>query len=120
MLPHIPDKKIVFMIARSYYPELLRAGIKIYEFTPGFLHSKMFVSDDCVATVGSVNLDFRSLFLHFENGVLLYDREIAAAAEEDFQQTLAKSERIYLKTYGAFPLYKRAFGRLMRVFGPLM
>lgn len=103
MLPHIPDKKIVFMIARSYYPELLRAGIKIYEFTPGFLHSKMFVSDDCVATVGSVNLDFRSLFLHFENGVLLYDREIAAAAEEDFQQTLAKSERIYLKTYGAFP-----------------
>ena len=120
MLPHIPDKKIVFMIARSYYPELLRAGIKIYEFTPGFLHSKMFVSDDCVATVGSVNLDFRSLFLHFENGVLLYDHEIAAAAEEDFQQTLAKSERIYLKTYGAFPLYKRAFGRLMRVFGPLM
>ena len=80
----------------------------------------MFVSDDCVATVGSVNLDFRSLFLHFENGVLLYDREIATAAEEDFQQTLAKSERIYLKTYGAFPLYKRAFGRLMRVFGPWM
>lgn len=120
ILPHIPDKKIVFMIARSYYPELLKAGIKIYEFTPGFLHSKMFVSDDCVSTVGSVNLDFRSLFLHFENGVLLYDKDIAFAAEKDFQETIEKSQRIYLKTYSEFPLYKRAFGRLMRVFGPLM
>lgn len=120
ILPHIPDKKIAFMIARSYYPELLKSGIKIYEFTPGFLHSKMFVSDDCISTVGSVNLDFRSLFLHFENGVLLYDKEIAFAAEQDFEETLAKSERIYLKTYSAFPAYKRAFGRLIRVFGPLM
>lgn len=120
ILPHIPDKKIVFMIARSYYPELLKAGIKIYEFTPGFLHSKMFVSDGCISTVGSVNLDFRSLFLHFENGVLIYDKETAEAAEADFQETVAQSERIYLKTYSAFPLYKRAFGRLMRVFGPLM
>lgn len=120
ILPHIPDKKIVFMIARSYYPELLKAGIKIYEFTPGFLHSKVFVSDGCISTVGSVNLDFRSLFLHFENGVLVYDKEIAGAAEDDFQDTIAKSERIYLKTYSAFPLYKRVFGRLMRVFGPLM
>ena len=108
------------MIARSYYPELLKAGIKIYEFTPGFLHSKVFVSDGCISTVGSVNLDFRSLFLHFENGVLVYDKEIAGAAEDDFQDTIAKSERIYLKTYSAFPLYKRVFGRLMRVFGPLM
>ena len=80
----------------------------------------MFVSDGCISTVGSVNLDFRSLFLHFENGVLVYDKEIAGAAEDDFQDTIAKSERIYLKTYSAFPLYKRVFGRLMRVFGPLM
>ena len=120
MLPHIPDKKIVFMIARSYYPELLKAGIKVYEFTPGFLHSKVFVSDDRIATVGSVNLDFRSLFLHFENGVLMYDKKVAAAAEEDFQETLKKCERIYLKTYTSFPLYKRIFGRLLRVFGPLL
>lgn len=120
LLPHIPDKKIVFMIARSYYPELIKAGIKVYEYTPGFLHSKMFVSDDCVSTVGSVNLDFRSLFLHFENGVLMYDKAVAQAAEADFQATLAESERIFLKTYSAFPAYKRAFGRLMRVFGPLM
>lgn len=120
LLPHIPDKKIVFMIARSYYPELIKAGIKVYEFTPGFLHSKMFVSDGCVSVVGSVNLDFRSLFLHFENGVMMYDKAIAQEAEADFQASLAQSERIFLKTYSAFPVYKRAFGRLMRVFGPLM
>ncbi|MDO4280982.1 MAG: cardiolipin synthase [Peptococcaceae bacterium] len=120
LLPHIPDKKIVFLIARSYYPELLASGIKIYEYTPGFVHSKVFVSDDCVATVGSVNLDFRSLFLHFENSVLAYDKSFARRVEADFDQTLEESERIYLKTYSAFPWYKRAFGRLMRVFGPLM
>lgn len=119
-LPHIPDKKIVFMIARSYYPELLKAGIKIYEYTPGFLHSKVFVSDDCISSVGTINLDFRSLFLHFENSVLVYDENVARSVEKDFEDTIAKSERIYLKTYCSFPWYKRAFGRLMRVFGPLM
>ena len=67
LLPRIPDKKIAFMVARSFYPDLLRAGVKIYEYTPGFVHSKIFVSDDCISTVGTVNLDFRSLFLHFEN-----------------------------------------------------
>lgn len=119
-LPHIPDKKIVFMIARSYYPELLKTGIKIYEYTPGFLHSKVFVSDDCISSVGTINLDFRSLFLHFENSVLVYDENVARSVEKDFEETLAISERIYLKTYCNFPWYKRAFGRLMRVFGPLM
>ena len=119
-LPHIPDKKMVFMIARSYYPELLKTGIKIYEYTPGFLHSKVFVSDDCISSVGTINLDFRSLFLHFENSVLVYDENVARSVEKDFEETLAISERIYLKTYCNFPWYKRAFGRLMRVFGPLM
>lgn len=119
-LPHIPDKKIVFMIARSYYPELLKAGIKIYEYTPGFLHSKVFVSDDCISSVGTINLDYRSLFLHFENSVLIYDENVARSVEADFEKTMAISERIYLKTYCAFPWYKRAFGRLARVFGPLM
>ena len=120
LLPHIPDKKIIFMIARGYYPELIKAGIKIYEYTPGFLHSKLFVSDGCIASVGTINLDYRSLFLHFENSVLVYDEETADFIEADFNATLAQSERMYLKTYSKFPWYKRAFGRLMRVFGPLM
>ena len=108
------------MIARSYYPELLKTGIKIYEYTPGFLHSKVFVSDDCISSVGTINLDFRSLFLHFENSLLVYDENVARSIEKDFEETQAISERIYLKTYCEFPWYKRAFGRLMRVFGPLM
>ena len=71
MLPGIPDKPIVFRLSRSYYLPLLRAGVKIYEFTPGFIHSKCYVSDDHIATVGSINMDYRSLYLHFECGTLL-------------------------------------------------
>ena len=66
ILPGIPDKKLVFRLSRSYYLPLLRAGVRIYEFTPGFLHAKCYVSDDRVAEVGSINMDYRSLFLHFE------------------------------------------------------
>ncbi len=120
LLPRIPDKKIAFMVARSFYPDLLRAGVKIYEYTPGFVHSKIFVSDDCISTVGTVNLDFRSLFLHFENSILVYDREVALDIERDFDETIQKSERIYYKTYCSFKWYERAAGRIMRVFGPLM
>ena len=71
MVPGIPDKKLVYRLTRSYYVPLLRAGVRIYEYTPGFLHAKCCVSDDRAAVVGSINLDYRSLFLHFECGVLL-------------------------------------------------
>ncbi len=71
ILPGIPDKKLIFRLTRSYYLPLLRAGVRIYEFTPGFLHAKCYVSDDRVAVVGSINMDYRSLFLHFECGTLL-------------------------------------------------
>src|SRR5699024_9479181 len=64
LMPHIPDKKTVFALGRKYYPELLRSGVKIYEYTPGFVHAKVFVSDDRKAVVGSINLDYRSLYLH--------------------------------------------------------
>lgn len=120
ILPHIPDKKIVFYVARSNYLELMKSGIKIYEYTPGFMHSKIFVSDDTISTIGSVNLDFRSLFLHFENGVLLYDVETAHTIESDFQETLDKSERMTIAKYQQLPLLQRAFGHIARVFGPLM
>lgn len=120
LLPHIPDKKIVFYVARSNYIELMRAGVKIYEYTPGFMHAKVFVSDDIISTVGSVNLDFRSLFLHFENGVLLYDVETATTIEEDFQETLKMSECMTIAKYQKLPLWQRTFGHLAKIFGPLM
>ena len=71
LTPHIPDKKVVFAVTQSNYPVLLEAGVRIYEFTPGFLHSKTVVADDLYASVGSCNLDYRSFYLQFENGVWL-------------------------------------------------
>ncbi len=94
VLPAIPDKKIVFRLSRSYYLPLLRAGVKIYEFTPGFIHSKCYVSDDRVAVVGSINMDYRSLYLHFECGTLLIDNSQVASVRADAEKTFAQSRRI--------------------------
>lgn len=120
LLPHIPDKKIAFLAARSHYLPLMSSGVKIYEYTPGFVHSKVFVSDDCIATVGTVNLDFRSLFLHFENGTLIYDKEVAEDIAQDFQTTLELCEQITPAIYYQLPVYQRALGHVARVLGPLM
>lgn len=87
--PHIPDKKLVFMTTRSYYAPLIEAGVRIYEYTPGFLHSKVFISDDMTATVGTANLDFRSLYLHFECGACLYDTPEILAIKNDYLSTLS-------------------------------
>lgn len=73
IMPHIPDKWYAFAVAKTYYKELIEGGVQIYEYAPGFVHAKVFVSDDDTATVGSINLDFRSLYLHFENGVFIYE-----------------------------------------------
>ena len=66
--PHIPDKALVFELTRSHYESLLEAGVQIFEYTPGFVHAKVMVTDDCCGVVGSINLDYRSMFLHFEDG----------------------------------------------------
>ncbi len=94
VLPGIPDKKIVFRLSRSYYLPLIRAGVKVYEFTPGFIHSKCYVSDDRIAVVGSINMDYRSLYLHFECGTLLMHNSQVAAVRADAEKTFAQSRRI--------------------------
>ena len=91
IMPHIPDKWYAFAVAKTYYRELIEAGVNIYEFTPGFVHAKVFVSDDDTATVGTVNLDYRSLYLHFECGIFVYDNPVVHKIEKDFQETLKKS-----------------------------
>ena len=96
VLPGIPDKKIVFRLSRSYYLPLLRAGVKVYEFTPGFIHSKCYVSDDRIAVVGSINMDYRSLYLHFECGTLLMGGSQVAAVRADAEQTFGQCHRITL------------------------
>ena len=118
--PHIPDKKTVFEMTRSHYEELLGAGVQIFEYEPGFIHSKNFVVDDRFATVGTVNLDYRSMFLHFENGVLLYDTPSVRAIREDFLDTQTKSLMVTLEDCRSISLAHRTFRDLLRLFAPLL
>ena len=92
--PGKPDKKMIYQATRSYYSELISSGVKIYEFTPGFCHAKLCVSDDRMAVVGTINLDFRSLYHHFENAVLMYDVPAIADIRKDFEDTFERSDDV--------------------------
>jgi cardiolipin synthase len=118
-VPGIPDKKTVYHLAKSYFPELMENGVKLYRFTPGFLHSKVFVADDRQAVVGTVNLDYRSLTLHFENACMFVDHPVIPSVKADVIDTLDRCEPVTLKDrrYGA--LYSLYLG-LLRLFAPLM
>lgn len=119
MTPGVPDKKIVYSITQSYYRTLIEGGIKIIEYTPGFVHAKLFVSDDKIATVGTVNLDYRSLYLHFENGTYLYGVSTIMDIKKDFLDACALSSEVSLKDRRISPL-KTFLVALLRVFAPLM
>lgn len=120
ILPHIPDKKLVYYIARTYYPELLRAGVRVYEYVPGFVHAKTFVSDDICAVVGTVNLDYRSFYHHFECGAYFYDNKVVGNVEEDFQNTLLKCREVTMDYYKQIPMYQKLIGRVFKLLAPLM
>jgi len=120
IMPHIPDKIYAYVLARSYYEELLLAGVKIYEYTPGFIHAKSFTSDNEKAVVGSINLDYRSLYLHFECAAYLYKNEAVMQAERDFQETLLMCQEITVLDCRQYPPLKRLTGRVLRLFAPLM
>ena len=121
IIPHIPDKKPVFYIARTFYPELLKAGVKVYEYEPGFVHAKLMVADGRMGTVGSVNLDYRSFYHHFECGVYLYESDAVKDMEKDFDETLLKCIEVtpdyYIKK---IPLHQKMIGRVLRLVGPLL
>lgn len=120
LLPHIPDKKYAFALAHSYYKRLISAGVKIYEYTPGFVHSKVFVSDDIRAVVGAINLDFRSLYLHFECAAFLYGVSEISEIENDFRATLPKCQLITMFDVRHDKLTRKVAGQLMRLVAPLM
>ena len=120
IMPHIPDKVYAYLLARSYYAELIRAGVKIYEYTPGFVHAKCFVSDDTRAVVGSINLDYRSLFLHFECASYFYGHPVVEQVEQDVQNTLKKCMQVTLDDCRKFNIFKRIAGHILRLFAPLM
>lgn len=117
--PHIPDKKTVHFTTRSYYRELLHAGVRIYEYKEGFIHSKTFIADDRIATVGTINLDFRSLYLHFECGTCLYRTESLPDIKADYLNTLEYCQEITEKDCTKNPIV-RIFQDLFRIFAPLM
>lgn len=117
--PGIPDKKIVFTLTRSYYEMLIKDGVKIYEYTPGFIHSKVFVSDDKVATVGTLNLDYRSLYLHFECGTYIFESSVIKNIKEDAINTIDISKEIKMKDCKV-GILKSIFQSILRIFAPLM
>lgn len=117
--PGIPDKKMVYRITRSYYRQLIEGGVKIIEYTPGFVHSKVFVADDIIATVGTVNLDYRSLYLHFENGTYLYDSEKIKDIRKDLEEAIATGHEVTLQE-ASYGIVREFLLSVLRLFAPLM
>ena len=120
IMPHIPDKAPILWLGRTFYAELLASGVEIYEYTPGFVHAKVFVSDGVRATVGTINLDYRSLYLHFECGAYLYQNSAIADIAADYAETLAKCQKITPDFCRRLPWYQKTTGRFLRLFAPLM
>jgi cardiolipin synthase len=118
--PHIPDKWYVHVVTRSYYKILLQEGIRIYEYTPGFIHSKTFLADHRYGVVGTINMDYRSLYLHFECGVWLYGCDIIQDMYSDFLNTLEKCQEVTLQDLQKVHWYKKLLGFILRIFAPLM
>ncbi len=117
--PGIPDKRAVYTVTRSSYHELIEGGIEIYEYTPGFIHGKCCLSDDAVATVGSVNLDYRSFGLHFENGCVFYGTPVVGELKSDFERIFADSKRI-LRPYRRGGLVGELCSAVLRLMAPLL
>ena len=120
LLPGIPDKPIPYALAKTHYPSLLESGVKIYEYTPGFVHAKVFVSDGCEAVVGTINLDYRSLYHHFECATYLYKADCIPQIEADFQSTLKKCRQVTRETVQKEKLPVKLTGYLMKAFAPLL
>lgn len=119
IIPHIPDKKAIFAMSRTYYPDLLAAGVRVYEYEPGFVHAKVFTSDDEKAVAGTVNMDYRSLYHHFECAAYLYRNEAVPDMERDFQETLDQCIEVDMKYYKKIFILNRMMGRVLRLIGPL-
>lgn len=119
VIPGIPDKKLVYTLSESYVEPLVNNGVKVYKYTPGFVHGKVFVADNHIATVGTINLDYRSLYLHFECGLYLEDVKCIADIKKDLDETIKKSHNITKKE--ATPnLLKAVWQAILRLFAPLM
>ena len=120
LTPKIPDKKYAYAVTQSSYEELLESGVSIYQYTPGFNHGKTFVVDDDYAVVGTINLDYRSLYLHFECGVWMYKTSSVEQVKNSTLKALEQSEKITLKYVKSIPKVKRIFRSVLKIFAPLL
>lgn len=118
--PGIPDKKIVNELTKSYYEILTESNVKIYEYIPGFVHAKNFIVDDLYATVGTINLDYRSLYLHFECGVWMYNTDTVLDIKKDFEDTLKLCREVTLEECKKVSGLRKLFRAILKVFAPLM
>ena len=118
--PGIPDKKVVYSLTRSYYNGLARNGVRIFEFTPGFCHAKMSITDDLMATCGTINLDYRSLYHHFENGCLYADCNAVMETKRDFEETFAQCREVTEKYTTGRGALMRFSQMILRLAAPLM
>lgn len=119
LVPHIPDKKTVFLMTRSSYEVLIKSGVQVYEYTPGFVHAKNCIVDDLFATCGTINLDYRSLVHHFECGVWMYKVDAIKAMKKDYLNTLSNSHKVSLKE-AKLKGIKKLFAEVMKMFSPLL
>ena len=121
IVPRIPDKKYVFYVNRSYYRSLVLAGAKIYEYVPGFIHSKVYLQDDKRAVVGTVNLDYRSLYMHYENGIYIYnDEKLLNDIKSDFDKTFYESKEMNMEEIVKMSFGYKFWGAILKIFAPLM
>lgn len=118
IVPHIPDKKITFWMTQSNYEILIQSGVRIYEYTPGFIHAKEFICDDMYATCGTVNLDYRSLVHHFECGAWMYNTGCIKEMKKDFLQILESSQEV--KKENCLSGWKKFIAEFLKIYTPLM
>ena len=118
--PHIPDKKAVFNLTRSYYGKLLRAGVRVYEYTPGFVHEKTFCVDGKMASVGTINLDYRSLYLHLECGTLLIDMPCIENIKRDFDDSFPLCHEVSIEEWDRWRVRNRGYWSILRIIDPLL
>lgn len=118
--PGIPDKKLVFMLTRSYYEVLIESGVKIYEYSPGFVHSKLFIGDGISGIIGTINLDYRSLAHHYENAVWMYNTKAIDDMTKDYMDTLSKCHEVTLEESKKKNILESILLPILRLFSPLM
>ena len=120
VMPGVPDQKWVYYLSRSYYAELIKAGVKIYEYSPGFIHAKIIVTDDNTAIIGSTNFDFRSLYLHFEAGVVMHNSKTVTQVKQDVDSIISSSHLVTLRDVKQRRWYEKVAAAFLKFFAPLM